>query len=79
MILISAIRGRVRNSWFFYVYLGILFNFNGNLSKRKKDLSDQGSKALLSLLSKYNSLNIPLDLQCEPVADLRFGEGWGSG
>ena len=48
-------------------YLDILFNFNGNFSKCKKDLSDQGSKALFSLLSKCNSLDIPLDLQCELI------------
>ena len=65
-------------------YLGILFNSNGNFSKSKKNLSDQSSKALFSLLSRCNFLNMPLDLLCElfdrmVVPVLHSSEAWGSG
>ena len=42
-----------------------MFNFNGNFNKSEKDLTEQVSKAIFSLLSKCNRFNIIMDLECE--------------
>ena len=40
-----------------FKHLGVNFNFNGNFSKWKKELSNQGLRALFSTLSKGKKLH----------------------
>ena len=46
-----------------YTYLGLLFNYNGNLCHSRKKLVDQARKALYALYRKKYNLAIPVDLQ----------------
>ncbi len=67
-----------------FKYLGVIFNYTGNFDLCRKNLNQQGSKAMFSLLSKCNVLELPLDLQFELfdkmiVPVLRYGcEVWGT-
>ena len=46
-----------------YSYLGILFNYNGNFTIARKNLSEQAQKALYALYRKLRNISIPIDLQ----------------
>ena len=48
---------------FEYKYLGIIFNYNGNFNKAKKNLCDQATKAMYALITKARKLNLPVDIQ----------------
>ena len=70
-------RGKIRNKPKFnfgrdtlefvdsYVYLGILFNYNGNHKKCIAKQVSQARKALYSMLSKVCRLKLPVDIQCD--------------
>lgn len=68
---------------FEYKYLGIIFNYNGNFSKAKKLLYDQGTRAMYALITKARNLNLPIDIQLQlfdtlVVPILLYGcEIWG--
>ena len=68
-----------------FKYLGVNFQFNGNFSRWKKDLSDQGVRPMYSILSKGRALNLSLDIMLDlfdkmicPVL-LYASEVWGPG
>ena len=68
-----------------FKYLGVNFQFNGNFSRWKKDLSDQGIRAMYSILSKGRALNLSLDIMLDlfdkmicPVL-LYASKVWGPG
>ena len=46
-----------------YVYLGLLFKYNGNFAQARKKLIDQDQKALYALYKKIQNISIPVDLQ----------------
>jgi hypothetical protein len=46
-----------------YCYLGVLFNYNGNITNAKNRLIVQSHKALYSVHYKIRNIKIPLDLQ----------------
>jgi hypothetical protein len=46
-----------------YSYLGVIFNYNGNVCTARKKLLDQANKALYALYRKIRNLAIPIDLQ----------------
>lgn len=46
-----------------YVYLGLLFNYNGNFFQARKKLVDQAQKALYALCKKIQNISLPIDLQ----------------
>ena len=46
-----------------YVYLGITMNYNNSLNKAIEKQLTLANKALFSMLSKINKLNLPLDIQ----------------
>ena len=46
-----------------YCYLGVLFNYNGNITNAKKRLIVQSQKALYSVYYKIRNITIPIDLQ----------------
>ena len=70
-------RGKIRNKPKFnfgrdtlevvdsYVYLGILFNYNGNHKRCIAKQVSQARKALYSMLSKVCRLKLPVDIQCD--------------
>ena len=66
-----------------FKYLGILMNYNGNYHKAKKELHDQANKAMFSLLTKSQVLELPIDIQLDlfektVVPILLYGsEVWG--
>ena len=68
-----------------FKYLGIIFKYNGNFDLCKKNLNQQANKAMFSLLSKCNKLDLPLDIQLELfdrtiIPILSYGsEVWGYG
>ena len=66
-----------------YVYLGVLFNFNNSFTKAIDRQLTLGRKALFSMLTKIQPLNLPIDLQLSlfdklVVPVLTYGcEVWG--
>ena len=46
-----------------YTYLGLLFNYNGNLCQGRNKLVDQAQKDMYALYRKNYNLAIPVDLQ----------------
>ena len=46
-----------------YCYLGVLFNYNSNITNAKKRLIVQSQKALYSVYYKIRNIKIPIDLQ----------------
>ena len=50
-----------------FKYLGVNFNFNryGNFFKWKKGFSNQGIRAMYSVISRVRSLTLPTDTQVE--------------
>ena len=46
-----------------YVYLGLLFKYNGNFAQARKKLIDQAQKALYALNKKIQNISILVDLQ----------------
>lgn len=66
-----------------YKYLGILFNYNGSFKIGMKELFEQSSKAMFSLMSKCRTLNLPIDIQLDlfdktVVPIITYGcEVWG--
>jgi hypothetical protein len=66
-----------------FKYLGVIFNFNGKFDLCQKNLREQGCKAMFALLSRCNTLNLPIDLQLDlfdkmVVPILTYGgEIWG--
>jgi hypothetical protein len=46
-----------------YCYLGVLFNYNGNITNAKHRLIVQSQKALYSVHYKIRNIKIPIDLQ----------------
>ena len=46
-----------------YCYLGVLFNYNGNITNAKNRLIVQSQKALYSVHYKIRNIKIPIDLQ----------------
>ena len=45
-----------------YVYLGLLFKYNGNFAQARKKLIDQAQKASYALYKKIQNISIPVDL-----------------
>jgi hypothetical protein len=43
--------------------LGVLFNYNGNITNAKKRVIVQSQKALYSVYYKIRNIKIPIDLQ----------------
>ena len=68
-----------------FKYLGILFSKNNSFLATKKQIAEQGSRALYSLLRKSRNMQLPIDIQIElfnklvkPI--LLYGcEVWGFG
>jgi hypothetical protein len=70
-------RGKIRNKPVFklgdskidicdeYEYLGCIMNYNGKFKKAINERVLQGRRAMFSLLSKSNMLNLPLDITCQ--------------
>ena len=66
-----------------YLYLGILFNFNGKFNKSSKQLHDKGTRTMFAMLKQANVLNLDNELKLQlfesmvlPVA--MYGcEVWG--
>ena len=70
-------RGKVRNRPVFtfgedtiettddYKYLGCIFNYNGRFRKTINERVCNARRAMYSLLSKSNLMNLPLDITCE--------------
>jgi len=48
-----------------FKYLGVIFNFNGNFHKWKKELSNQGIRTMYSVISKSRALGLSIDIQLE--------------
>ena len=48
-----------------FKYLGVNFQFNDNFSGWKKDLSNQGVRAMYSVLSKGRALSLSLDIMID--------------
>ena len=50
-----------------FKYLGILFSKkkNNNFSKQKKQIADQGTKAVYSLLKNVRNMQLPIDIPVE--------------
>ena len=48
-----------------FVYLGVTFSNNGNFSKTKLNLVEQGRKAMFSVLRKTRKLSLPIDIQLQ--------------
>ena len=50
-----------------FKYLRIIFKYNGTFNLQKKSLNQQAtcSKAMLVMLSKCNSLDLPIDVQLD--------------
>ena len=48
-----------------FVYLGVTFSHNGNFSKTKLNLVEQGRKAMFSVLRKTRKLGLPIDIQLQ--------------
>jgi hypothetical protein len=46
-----------------YLYLGVIFNYNGKFNKARKGLYDKASRAMFALLGKSRKLNLPIDIQ----------------
>ncbi len=46
-----------------YLYLGVVFNYNGKFSKARKLVYDKASRAMFALLGKSRNLNLPIDIQ----------------
>ena len=46
-----------------YKYLGILFSKNNSFITTKKQIAEQGSRALYSLLRKSRNMQLPIDIQ----------------
>lgn len=64
-------------------YLGVIFNFNGNFHKCKRDRLELATRAMYVLISKCKVINLPIDMQLElfdrmitPVLTYG-GEVWG--
>jgi hypothetical protein len=47
-----------------YGYLGCIFNYNGKFKKAIDERVSQAKRAMFSLLSKKQSMNLPLDITC---------------
>ena len=66
-----------------FKYLGVYFNTKGTFSETKVHLSEQATKAMFSLLKKWQQFDIPVDLMLElfdksVVPILLYGcEVWG--
>ena len=48
-----------------FKYLGIYFNSKGTITDTKKHLTEQASKAMISLLRKWRQFDIPVDLMLD--------------
>ena len=48
-----------------FVYLGIMFSYNGCFLKNNQRLVEQARKAVLSILKKSRKLHLPIDLQLQ--------------
>ena len=48
-----------------FKYLGIYFNSKGTFTDTKKHLTEQASKAMISLLRKWRQFDIPVDLMLD--------------
>jgi len=48
---------------FSYIYLGVLFNYNGKFNSAQKNLYDKASRAMFGLIAKCRRLRLPLDIQ----------------
>ena len=46
-----------------YKYLGVLFSSNNSFTTTKKQVAEQGSRAMYSLLRKARNMHLPIDLQ----------------
>ena len=48
-----------------FVYLGIMFSYNGRFIKNNQRLVEQARKAMFSILRKSRKLHLPIDLQLQ--------------
>ena len=48
-----------------YLYLGVMFNYNGKFTKAKNHSCQQASKAMFALLKRCRQLHLPLDIQLQ--------------
>ena len=48
-----------------FEHLGVIFNFNGRFYKWKKELSNQCTRAMYSVISQSRALSLPIDIQLE--------------
>lgn len=48
-----------------YIYLGMLFNYDGTFYKTAEKQIQQATRAMYSLLTKARRLSLPLDITCE--------------
>ena len=48
-----------------YVYLGILFNYNGSFKKTIGKQITQARKAMFAVIEKAKVLHLPVDIVCE--------------
>ena len=48
-----------------FVYLGIMFSYNGRFLKNNQRLVEQARKAVFSILKKSRKLHLPIDLQLQ--------------
>ena len=54
-----------QSSLYVYVYLGVVFNYNGSFTKAIDKQLTQGKKAYYALLSKVYRLRLPVDISRE--------------
>ena len=48
-----------------FLYLGLKLNYNNRMHVAQKDLCDRASRAMFSLMKKYNDLSLPVDLMLD--------------
>lgn len=70
-------RGKIRNlpSFYYagepievlpdYMYLGIVFNYNGRFNKAIINLTERANKAMFALLTKIKTFSLPVDMSIE--------------
>ena len=48
-----------------FIYLGLIFNYNGKFTEAKKQLVVKGNRAMFLLLRKCRQLQLPVDIHLE--------------